>query len=226
MPVPVLLLALAAQASSAPLMAQRHFGRPFISPMGEPFRSKGAGDNPLADWFAQADRDHDGSLTVTEMESDADRFFALLDTNHDGEIDPDEISHYELDRTPEVRGEPDSLRRPKSTSADEPAADTDTEIAEGLYSEHQGAGRFGLLAIPEPVASADTDFNRGVSRDEFRRAAINRFALLDTTHTGRLSLPQLEAMRPSAPLGGFGLGHHGGHHHARSPDVGTSEFDG
>jgi Ca2+-binding EF-hand superfamily protein len=213
----MLFLALAAAQASTPI-EHRHYGRPFISPMGEPFRSKGAGDDPLADWFAQADRNHDGSVTVVEMEADADRFFALLDANHDGEIDPDEMDHYETTLTPEVRGEPDSLRRPKSTSPDEPAPDADTEIAEGLYSEHQGAGRFGLLDIPEPVASADTDFNRGVSRDEFRRAAINRFALLDTTHTGRLSLPQLEAMRPSSPLGGFGLGHHGGHRHGGPPN--------
>ena len=29
------------------------------------------------------------------MQQDAERFFATLDTNHDGEIDPDEITHYE-----------------------------------------------------------------------------------------------------------------------------------
>ena len=30
-----------------------------------------------------------GSLTADEMQADADRFFATLDTNRDGEIDPD-----------------------------------------------------------------------------------------------------------------------------------------
>ena len=209
MPVPVLLLALAAQISPQHV-APRRYGRSFISPMGEPYRS-GGGNDGLADWFAKADRNHDGLLTALEMESDAERFFAVLDKNHDGEIDPDEINHYEVDLTPEVQGEPDSLRRQKSTSPDDPAPDPDTEVEQGLYSLQQGAGRFGLLDIPEPVISADTNFNRGVSLDEFRRAAINRFALLDTTHTGRLSLPQLEGMLPSAPFGG--LRHH--RHHTR-----------
>ena len=59
--------------------------------MGEPFRPASRDGNGLAEWFAQADRNHDGQLTLDEMQADADRFFALLDVNHDGEIDPDEI---------------------------------------------------------------------------------------------------------------------------------------
>ena len=53
-----------------------------------------------------------------------------------------------------------------------------------------------MLNIPEPVAAADTDFNRAVTLDEFRQAALTRFALLDSAHQGRLTLPQLEALRP------------------------------
>jgi hypothetical protein len=52
------------------------------------------------------------------------------------------------------------------------------------------------LNIPEPVAAADTNFDRGISLAEFRDAAIARFALLDSGHSGRLSLRQLEALRP------------------------------
>src|SRR5438270_5404906 len=69
----------------------RH-GSVFLSPMGEPFRS----DDPAADnvgaWFAQADTDHDGAITLAEMQADAARFFTALDTNHDGEIDPAELT--------------------------------------------------------------------------------------------------------------------------------------
>ena len=36
-----------------------------------------------------------------------------------------------------------------------------------------------LLNIPEPVAAADTDFNRAITLEEFRQAAIERFQLLD-----------------------------------------------
>ena len=52
----------------------------------------------------------------------------------------------------------------------------------------QGAARYALLNIPEPVAAADTNFDRAISRNEFRQAAIARFELLDTGHTGRLAL--------------------------------------
>ncbi len=70
--------------------------------MGEPFRASGRDDDTLADWFRQADRNHDGQLTLEEMQADADRFFALLDVNHDGEIDPDEITRYETVVAPEI----------------------------------------------------------------------------------------------------------------------------
>jgi hypothetical protein len=62
----------------------------------------------------------------------------------------------------------------------------------------QGGARYSLLNIPEPVAAADIDFNRLITLDEFRQAAIARFALLDTSHHG-LTLTQLEAL-PHAPI--------------------------
>src|SRR2546430_11040603 len=107
--IPLLLLAAstAAQAPTpqAPLAAPafaRRGGRPFISPMGEPFRPASRDESGLADWFRQADRNHDGQLTLEEMQADAGRFFGLLDVNHDGEIDPDEIERYETVVAPEI----------------------------------------------------------------------------------------------------------------------------
>jgi len=159
MPIAVLALAFAAAASPAAPPAH-HFGRQFVSPMGEPFLSTGAGDS-LQTWFNQADTNHDGVLTSQEMQADAERFFATLDTNHDGEIDPDEITHYELDIAPR--------------------------------------GGTGLLNITEPVISADTNFNRGVSLEEFRQAALLRFQALDLEHQGRLTVAGLESIAPAAP---------------------------
>jgi hypothetical protein len=72
----------------------------------------------------------------------------------------------------------------------------------GFGGALQGAARYGLLNMPEPVAAADVDFNRAISLDEFRQAAIARFQLLDTTRQHKLTLAQLEAMRPSLPLKG------------------------
>jgi len=176
--------------------------------MGEPFRPTSRGDDPLADWFRQADANHDGYLTADELVKDADRFFATLDVNHDGQIDPDEIDRYEHVVAPEVQGEPVDLRGPPDptdsdadmSDVDPDAGETGTRIKSGGDDDHgpAGAGRYSLLNIPEPVAGADTDLSRSVSREEFRQAAIRRFGLLDTQHLGRLTLAQLEGERPAA----------------------------
>jgi hypothetical protein len=86
---------------------------------------------------------------------------------------------------------------------------SDIPLSPGLEGP-QGGGRFALLNIPEPVAAADADLSRGITLTEFGKAAFDRFGLLDTAHSGRLTLAQLQAMRPAAPLGGFR--HHGGGH--------------
>jgi EF hand len=195
-PLPLLLLASAAQSPAATPTASRHWTRMFISPMGEPFRPKSREDDSLADWFSQADGNHDGQLTVEEMQQDSERFFAVLDTNHDGEIDPDEITHYEQVVAPEVTsgssfgmmedgGSGRRGHRPGFIRAGD--------------DQHQGAGRFGLLDLPEPVVSADSNFNRGVSLTEFRQAAAQRFMALDLDHHGYLTLAALEVIRPAPP---------------------------
>jgi Ca2+-binding EF-hand superfamily protein len=194
MAVPALLLALAAAAQApqhqwhrgnrgAPAAGgdylARHASRTFISPMGEPFRVGNSAEEGLAAWFQQADRNHDGSITVEEMQQDAQRFFLTLDTNHDGEIDPDETDHYENVVAPEVRS---SMGWSASLNTNDEAS---------------GGGSLGLLNIPEPVTTADTNFDRGVSAAEMQQAATRRFRTLDTNGDGRLTLPELEAMRES-----------------------------
>jgi len=65
----------------------------------------------------------------------------------------------------------------------------------------QGAARYGLLNIPQPVAGADADFNRLVTLIEFRQAAAIRFKLLDSHGQGRITLAELEARLPVRPEG-------------------------
>lgn len=199
----------------------RFHGGLFLSPMGEPFRSEDPAADNVGTWFNGADADRDGALSVAEMEADAGRFFTILDTNRDGELGPEEVSAYEMNVAPEVqlgmqmrarfgpgaggwggrrggggggwgghrrgggggggegRGEGHEgggMRRPGGGEYDE-----------GL----EGAGRFSFLNIPEPVISADADFNRGVSRAEFLRAAGQRFLMLDTDKNGRLTRAEL-----------------------------------
>ena len=204
----LLLLTLAPGEPPAPsepiniVGSRRNYGQPFISPMGEPFRQRMPNDDPVADWFRQADRNHDGQLTAEEMAADADRFFAILDTNHDGRIDGDEIDYYEQVIAPEVGGEPLRLQGPQPVSSSDDSehreSDPDRQATRikggGGVSAHtsQGAGRYSLIDNPEPVTAADTDFNGSVSLAEFRRAARRRFDLLDARHSGSLTLGQLE----------------------------------
>jgi Ca2+-binding EF-hand superfamily protein len=207
------LLAAAAPDASRPITVTGHVWAPFISPMGEPFRPHGAGDDTLADWFNQADRNHDGFLTIDEMQSDADRFFAVLDVDRNGEIDPDELVHYEWEVAPDIQvmaktrrpagaapiaEERSSEAPPNRGSARQRRAEQfDSEL--GIGTALQGAARYSLLSIPEPVAAADADFNRGVTLAEFREAARTRFALLDKKREGRLTLAGLEALLPALP---------------------------
>lgn len=231
MPAPLLLFALLGPAAqtpvsrSTPITVTGHPWAPFISPMGEPFRAHTPTDDTLADWFYQADRNHDGVLTVDEMVADAERFFRKLDTDHDGEIGPEEIANYEYEVAPEIqvmsRTRPVAGQRVpvarKARADDAGGADddedaigqarprerqrdraNDVDASLGIGGALQGAARYSLLNIPEPVAAADTDFNRSITLEEFKEAAIARFQLLDSTHQGKLTLAQLEAM-PHAP---------------------------
>jgi Ca2+-binding EF-hand superfamily protein len=174
-------------------------GRPslFVSPAGEPFRGRPA---PIAAWFGQADADGDGALSFAEFQADFRRWFAALDGDHDGEIAPAEVARYETEILPEMaalgrgggmrrgRGRWGAMGRPRGGRGD---------MGGGAMAG--GAARFGLLAIPHPIMSADEDLNRGISQAEFDRAAASRFNLLDEAHDGRLTLAELTARRRAPP---------------------------
>lgn len=183
----LLALALAAPAAAKPKLPPCPPKGPqlFISAMGEPFRAGADAPYPVDLWFAKADGNGDGRLTLAEFVADADRFFAVLDADGDGEIIPDEVIRYERDIAPEVRlyargprpGMPPEKRKKKK---DAPA-----------YGEPLGAGRWSLINIPQPVISADEDFNRGITLAEFRSAARTRFTSLDKSGAGALTLATL-----------------------------------
>ena len=209
----VTILFSAAQAGEPPINVIGHAWAPFISPMGEPFRARTKADNTLALWFGQADRNHDGNLTVDEMQADADRFFATLDADHDGEIGPEELMAYEYEVAPEIQVNSKWRRSREQTAADTASAATrptrrdqlrGSGFGEGYDPNEpiQGAARYALLNIPQPVAAADADLNRAITASEFRRAAIYRFQLLDTRRAGRLSLTELAGLVPQAPQPG------------------------
>lgn len=157
----------------------------FIGPMGEPFRAAPDAPDPMTAWFAKLDADRDGHITPTEFTADADRFFARLDTDHDGELIPSEMSAYERDIAPEIR-----LYIPRGIAGMTPMTKKERKAA-NAYGGPLGAGRWSFLNIPQPIAAADTDFNRGVSLAEFRAAAADRFRQLDKSGRGYLDLAGL-----------------------------------
>lgn len=214
MPLPALIvpfLMSAAVAENTPIIVRAYPWAPFISPMGEPFRPPSSGDAPIARWFVRADQNHDGMLTADEMQADADRFFTRLDGNRDGQIDPQEITAYEYEIAPDVQVN-SQWKRPRGEIAAKPESDRDrpawdsSRKREDRYDGYrtdglQGAARYGLLNIPQPVASADADFDRLITLTEFRQAASYRFKLLDNHGQGRITFPELEARLPSRPKG-------------------------
>ena len=152
--------------------------------MGEPFR-EGSTAAGLNRWFAAADRDGDQGLTLGEVGADSARFFAFLDVDGNGEIGPVEINRYEREIAPEIqiggwagrrglgkRGG-DWRRRDPDRYEQGGRGPSGRRMSGGSFSEYgdttglQGAGRYSLINIPEPVIDADSDLNRGVSRDEF-----------------------------------------------------------
>ena len=206
-----LLLVLAAE-EDPPITVRGYPWAPFISPMGEPFRPPTTGEAPIARWFVQADQNRDGILTANEMQIDADRFFARLDSNQDGQIDREEMKTYEWEIAPEIQVN-SNWRTPRGQAApkaepnlnhpgDSGWWDSRKDQHDGYQADGlQGAARYGILNIPQPVASADADFNRLITLFEFRQAASFRFKLLDSRGLDRLTLADLETRLPDRPKG-------------------------
>lgn len=174
----------------------------FLSPMGEPFRPKGDGDDPVRRWFEQADRNHDGKLTVGELMLDGERFFATLDKDGNGELLPDEVSAYEENVAPEIRLYQRRPERSPDAGSGRPGRDPDGDRPRPQRKRGKpgrgsgddgimGAGRYAFLNVPNPVAAADSDLNRAITKQEFRAAAADRFAELDPEQTKALTLEQL-----------------------------------
>ena len=208
----VLILASAAQADepSRPITVTAYPWAPFVSPMGEPFRSRSRDDDPFARWFRDADGNQDGVLTADEMRADAERFFTRLDANQDGRIDSEERMTYESEIAPEVQSNSQWKQTRQEIAAEALSGDDrrdrrrrwDKNIDGYQLDGLQGAARYGLLNLPEPVSGADADFNRIITLDEFRSAALYRFQLLDSDRSGRLTFQKLEVLVPSRPKDG------------------------
>jgi hypothetical protein len=196
---PLLLLAAPAAALAAQPAPPSAPNGLFLSPMGEPFRPGRPGPDPVGTWFAAADRDGDRALTLAELQQDAARFFGLLDSDRDGELEMVEIARYENEVAPEVQV---GLQM-RSTGVGDWRGGRRRRVL--VYERGvDGAGRFAFLNIPHPVMAADSDMNRGVSIAEFAQAAAERFGRLDKDRDGRIlrsELPPLPQPRLRRPRG-------------------------
>jgi len=154
----------------------------FISPSGKPFRADPGKPYPVADWFNAADKDHDGKLTKAEFRADAEAFYQELDINKDGVIDSREVAYYEKITAPEIIQSfvPDQGQDDSSSKKELP----------------QGGAWYGLLGEPEPVASADTNFDGVITHAEFMQATDERWKLLDPDKKGYVTLDSL----PQTPI--------------------------
>ncbi|CAN5326230.1 EF-hand domain protein [soil metagenome] len=166
------LAAALSACASDPGPGEGHGGRPglFVSPFGEPFRAQPGEPYPVAAWFAGADIDHDGKLQKTEFTADGARWFARLDTNGDGTISNGEVAAYEA--------------MASQLSGMGPA---------GASGDPGGSilAQAGLLNVPEPVTTADSDMNQRIMPDEWSRASDRWFTLLDADKDGVLTLAEL-----------------------------------
>ncbi|MEJ0059499.1 MAG: hypothetical protein WDM79_07980 [Terricaulis sp.] len=164
-------------------------GALFVSPMGEPFRAHEADVAPISLWIGGADLDADGRITSEEFMSDAARFFARLDTNHNDVATSIESTALYNRLAPEMFSEWDDASRGQSTaerrdSIERPLDDQVRRPRGADPSRQRGAQRFGILNDVEPVMSCDANFDRRVPREEFGACAARRFSLIDVNHDG------------------------------------------
>ncbi len=185
----------------------------FVSPAGRVYRlapgTRGA--PPLAAWFGAADGNGDGAIDWAEFLADFLATFGELDRDGDGEIEPEEVTHYETAVLPEMSARAGGLGGRRGAMGggmrrgdggrggmSGMRSGGGGRGGGGLAARFAGAARFSLLPIPHPIMAADADFNRGVTRAEYERAAASRFAMLNNGGDGRLTLDELRALRPQA----------------------------
>jgi hypothetical protein len=208
----ILLFALGAAAFTVPAHAQDArlpgSGNLFISPCGEPFTAPKTDPYPIVKWFNGADANHDGKLDIDEMRADAARFFKVLDRDGDGVIESSEVTFYEYRIVPEILAPGGgsegahivrvSLQTPESLSPISPVAPGSDPILKEHLNATEGAVFFSLFHEPEPVRSADRDFDYRITLKEFLAHSDRHFHALDAANKGFLTLadlPKTEAER-------------------------------
>ncbi len=157
----------------------------FISPCGQPFRASISKLYPIVDWFKQADTNADGKIDRAEFSADADQFFKKLDRNGDGVLSSEEVYIYEHYLVPEIlHGTQDLTPAPLQ-------GEDGTPLPPKPILTNEGAAFFGLFNDPEPLMSADRNFDFRITQKEFLEQSARRFAVLDPKGLGYFTLADL-----------------------------------
>lgn len=193
----VLAAALFLAGAASPAFAQE--GSLFITPWGEPIRTED-GTPAVQAWFAAADTDQDGQLTLEDFLTRAEALHAILDRSGDGIVTSLESQMFYQATAPEIYARPPAerpiVRRPSDPGR---LTDPNRERRSAPAEPLRGAARFGLTAEIEPVMSCDADMSRWVTRDEFAACVTRRFRLLDANNDGAFTLS--ESPRAAVLLG-------------------------
>lgn len=191
----------------------------FISPHGQPFRAPNGAPYPIGTWFKQADANGDGKIDHAEFLADAAAFFKILDRNGDGILSAQEVAYYERHICPEIIGltftvgalaprqsrvpargdarlwlaqfRPDGMDQVPSRQVESTVEPPTRPMPLAGDEANLGASPFSLFNEPEPVATADLDFNGKITKANFLRLADMHFTALDPDGAGYLLLKRL-----------------------------------
>jgi Ca2+-binding EF-hand superfamily protein len=147
-------------------------------------------------WFDRVDTDHDGKMTLAEMEADAVRQFNVMDLRHDGKVTAAEVAAY---RQKVMGGRyasistPEAGVRPRARDDDSEGGEAPGERRRRDEESMPKPDASGVMPAdrPDPVMSADTDLDGSVTLDEFRAYIHQNFADLDKSHSGSIDKDDL-----------------------------------
>jgi hypothetical protein len=165
----------------------------FFSPNGEPLNGGPLGWPSCGDavrkWFARLDTNHDGTLSRAEFLADAKDKFAAMDIDHNGYLLPEELARYRLPYRE------DTAQLKKIPQAKDSGAEGNRNGENGEHKHKHGAETaegFSDIAA-DPVMAADTNLDNRVTFTEFSDHADRAFDALATDSK--------EALTPKDALG-------------------------
>jgi hypothetical protein len=158
--------------------------------------------------FREADANKDGTVTIAELHGvvDARREatirarFAAVDANRDGNVSLAEFMAWQ------------KQMGSVASSDTQASGDRNGPVADAILPRPEGEDDYAIAAMIEPlngtvIASANTNYDAGVSLEELLAYEGRHFDEADKDHDGELSMQEL---RPAGGPGGRGPGGRGG----------------